>query len=717
MSNPKITCLLLILILLTTSLSAVDHIASTIKIKGNVNLTRNENVYPAQLGDVLFNGDILESGTNSFAAVQFIDNKSIIKLFPNSILHIDAEKKGDRLNKKCKLDMGEIWAKISKKQGDFEIETATTVVSVKGTEFLVTFMEDGTTDVYTMEGQVFIRNKIDDLIATAETGQHAQTTGSGTILVEEFDASEIPLEINEFMEETIDPPKIEEQNIRPDEDDLPPPGTITPEEHNLPEPKETGSYSPSSSREGFSMGGSAGTALLNGQVYTRVRFMPELVIGKFGIGLDIDLLIDGEGQIRKEDWDDFGDYLAKILYLRYGHRGDPFFGKIGGFTNYSLGHGLVMKDYTNMLYHPDFKQVGLQLGGNIPAANMTLEGFSSDIFKNEILAGRLTFQPLLETELTLMNRIIFGTTIAHDRNQYKGLKDSDDDEYADIFDDYPYNDNWHNQVDHDIDDYRAIFFELNPNSNEDEFIEWFYNSDVLNSLRNPSFDEFGTDEVTVYALDYELPLVESNLFYLSHYGEFAQIVEHNNGFIFPGFFTRFLIFQMNLEFRHYQEDFTPSFFDYLYEAERATAIVESDTSYSITTKEMLVPLSPELSGWYASVTTNIFNFLYLTVSYEDMYGKDDYRNKSIWGKMRLEQRIIPNLAVAEVEYGQNNFDKLEAFKAPSAYVDGRLGYMLGPSTQLVGSYRERYVDLNNNGKIKGEDETIKTMSFGVEFRF
>jgi FecR-like protein len=715
MRNSRSLIFLVILLTLSTYLISVEHIATTLKVKGNVNLTRNENVYTTQKGDILFNGDYLESGSNAFAAVLFNDSKSIIKLFPNSSLHIEAQKENGKLNKKCKLNMGEIWAKISKKQGDFEIETSTTVVSVKGTEFLVTFQEDGTTDVYTMEGQVFIRNKLDDLIATAGAGQHAQTSGAGTILVDSFDASDLPMEINNFINEKINPPKLEEEIIKPPETESPSSGSTIPEEHNIGSPTETGSYSREPT-EGLSMGGSAGTALLKGQVYTRIRFMPELVIGKFGIGLDIDLLIDGKGQIREEDWDDFEDYLAKILYLRYGHRGDPFYGKIGGFIDYSLGHGLVMNSYTNMLFHPDFKQVGLQLGGRIPVANMTLEGFTSNLFKNEILAGRLTLQPLLETELPLFNRIIFGTTVAHDRNQFKGLLDSDGDNYADIFDDFDYNSNWHNQVDHDIEDYRAIFFELNPNLTEDDFIDWFYSSEILNSLRNPSFEDIGKDEISVYGLDYELPLIESKVFYLSHYGEFAQIVEHKNGFIFPGFYSRFLIFDLNLEFRKYQEDFIPGFFDYLYEAERATYVTEGD-SVIVTTKEMLISNRPAASGWYARVTTNILNFLYITVSYEDMYSENDIRNKSIWGRARLEQRIIPQLSAAEIEYGQSNFDQLEAIKAPSAYIDGKLGYNLGPNTQLVGSYRERYVDFNNNGKIKGKEETIKTMTFGVEFRF
>jgi hypothetical protein len=84
------------------------------------------------------------------------------------------------------------------------------------------------------------------------------------------------------------------------------------------------------STEGVSMGGSFGTLMVGDHTYTQIRLMPELVIGKVGIGLDVDILIDEDGNWRKEDWDHFDDYLKKVYYVRYGHRGDPFYGRIGG---------------------------------------------------------------------------------------------------------------------------------------------------------------------------------------------------------------------------------------------------------------------------------------------------------------------------------------------------------------------------------------------------
>ncbi|MCK4694569.1 MAG: hypothetical protein KAT74_02340, partial [Candidatus Cloacimonetes bacterium] len=211
----------------------------------------------------------------------------------------------------------------------------------------------------------------------------------------------------------------------------------------------------------------------------------------------------------------------------------------------------------------------------------------------------------------------------------------------------------------------------------------------------------------------ELPLITKKLFYLSHYGEAAKILDHNMGFIFPGFYSKFLIFDMNLEYRFYQDDFAPAFFGHLYEEERAVVNTISD---SVTTKEMTLINYQKSQGWYACITSNLFNFLYLTIAYEDMYG-DDYNNRSFWGKVNLDTKLIPKLTKAELSYSQTGFDKLTEFKSPNAIIEGTIGYSLGGSTQLVAKYQERYVDLDGNGKIKGEDETITTMNIGVEFCF
>jgi len=172
---------------------------------------------------------------------------------------------------------------------------------------------------------------------------------------------------------------------------------------------------------------------------------------------------------------------------------------------------------------------------------------------------------------------------------------------------------------------------------------------------------------------------------------------------------------MNLEFRIFEDDFAPAFFDELYDEQRAYIVAETDT---VVSKEDLLIFREKSQGWYGSITANLFKLLYLTVAYEDMYSDNNNHYRSIWGKAALSQTIIPKISRADISYSQTGFDTLEYFKTPSSLLTGTLAYSLGGSTQLVMTYQERYVDIMEPwGEIKGEDETITTMNFGVEFRF
>ena len=187
------------------------------------------------------------------------------------------------------------------------------------------------------------------------------------------------------------------------------------------------------------------------------------------------------------------------------------------------------------------------------------------------------------------------------------------------------------------------------------------------------------------------------------------------GFIFPGFYSKFLIFDMALEYRIFEEDFAPSFFDELYDEQRAYIIAQTDT---VVSKEDLVIFREKSQGWFGSITANLFKILYVTIAYEDMYTESDGNYRGLWGKAELKQNLVPKISRAEITYSQTGFDELEYFKTPNSLVTGTLAYSLGGSTQLVMSYQERYVDIMEPfGEIKGEDETLTSMNFGVEFQF
>jgi len=94
-------------------------------------------------------------------------------------------------------------------------------------------------------------------------------------------------------------------------------------------------------------GSGAGLNWIDGKLYYTLRFMPEISLGNFGAGLDLRLDFDQNGKLRKENFNEFSDYLSIIRYLRYGLKNDPVYVKLGALDYYTLGHGSIMYQYNN----------------------------------------------------------------------------------------------------------------------------------------------------------------------------------------------------------------------------------------------------------------------------------------------------------------------------------------------------------------------------------
>lgn len=194
--------LILIFAFLVISLSAENSVGIVLKVKGDVTLTKEEEISKAKDGTDLENNDILESKEKSYAVVKFIDGSSIVKLFPKSVLTINAEKKDGVLNKRSKVNLGELWAKVTKNTGDFIVDTPTTVVSVKGTQFVLKVDEQGSTELLTIKGIVNLKNKEDDNEADVGEGQKATSSGEGEIIVSMIEEDELD-EYDMQMTETL----------------------------------------------------------------------------------------------------------------------------------------------------------------------------------------------------------------------------------------------------------------------------------------------------------------------------------------------------------------------------------------------------------------------------------------------------------------------------------------------------------------------------------
>jgi hypothetical protein len=198
--------ILLLLLVAVSMIFAQESIAVSLKVKGEVDLTREEQISRLQTGAELYNKDQIESKEGSFAAIKFIDGSTIVKLFPLSVLTINAQAEAGKLNKRSKLDLGEIWSRVDPGSGGFEVETPTTVVSVKGTQFILKVSEDGSTTLYTLTGKVEMQNKGDEVSVLVSEGETAHSDGTGAIEVVPYEEEEIEeyIETDETETQTLE---------------------------------------------------------------------------------------------------------------------------------------------------------------------------------------------------------------------------------------------------------------------------------------------------------------------------------------------------------------------------------------------------------------------------------------------------------------------------------------------------------------------------------
>ena len=114
----------------------------------------------ASVGNMLFNGDRINTSEKASVALLFIDG-SLLKIQESSEVTISAQKKGEReLDTQIDLPLGEVWAKVTRRDSKFDIETPSSVASVKGTEFSVNVDQFGTSSLFVLDGLVEFQNEL-----------------------------------------------------------------------------------------------------------------------------------------------------------------------------------------------------------------------------------------------------------------------------------------------------------------------------------------------------------------------------------------------------------------------------------------------------------------------------------------------------------------------------------------------------------------------------
>ena len=116
--------------------------------------------------------------------------------------------------------------------------------------------------------------------------------------------------------------------------------------------------------------GSVGTITMNGQIYNQLSLRPEIPIGKLGVGSDIYLYFNDDGMYLKS-WDfssggaAYRTIIDKIYYLRWGQPADNLYIMAGALPSVTLGQGILVNNYANIMEYPQVRQIGLNLHPNM----------------------------------------------------------------------------------------------------------------------------------------------------------------------------------------------------------------------------------------------------------------------------------------------------------------------------------------------------------------
>ena len=190
----------LLVLLLFSPLESADKIAVTMKVSGTVDIEQSGSSGLSALkpGTILSDGDRIMTGKNGFAALIYIDDKSMVKIMGNTEVIIKGRLSAGSIAKQVNIDHGTLRALVNKqRKGEFVVQSSTSVASVKGTDFWM-ISDPVTGDILIgLEGLVNLTNLISGESSDVGAGTTGTSTPDGSVETSETNPDNIPVDPDE----------------------------------------------------------------------------------------------------------------------------------------------------------------------------------------------------------------------------------------------------------------------------------------------------------------------------------------------------------------------------------------------------------------------------------------------------------------------------------------------------------------------------------------
>ena len=735
-----------------SGLAQAETVARVMKSNGEVMVksigspTFNQ---PAKPGLAIRNGDAIRVGESGFAVVIFLDDRSVVKVRENTEFQFIETSNTRTLD----IDQGTILNNINKdgRTKDFRVETPVSVASVKGTEFAAIVDPAGIDNFIGKSGNFDVTNQLTGQTVNVGAGQKAISNAMGNLMQapaapgdypedpetdfqeepEEETEEEESEEDSEEQEETEESEEVEEKedvDETEEADDVEDPSEEKVEDAD--EPEADAKDAPD---KPFDLGLGVGSVTIDNVLYNQLALRPEFKFGKLGIGLDLAIYIDNEGNIREDEWDEASDYIDKFLFIRWGEKEDPFWIKWGSMENVTLGYGGLLSGYSNMMEFPSIRRIGINTGVNF--GQIGTEVFLANI--KDFTRGGTLMGLRASYKVSKRFPLKIGANFIMDMNQFSGMSDKDDDSYPDIFDDFPNDVALWNDTDGDgfPDPHTGLADSLvDIDANVNNIVD--ADETDLGLKGTPFSIKDNKASITGFAFDIGYPILNGKSFKLELYSEFNFLnipeagtldssgtstfyreAKSGSGFSVPGIrASLFSFLNFSFEYRIKSGYYVPQFFDQSYDITRVTQMFVDDQAY-IFTKDMLLfadsTMNEDLTGFYGAMGADLFGFASITGAYANMTSETD-TVKSFMASINLNAEKIPKLSEAMMYYQRNNDLNPFDFANPSinTVLGYRLGYEVSAGVSLIWDFKQFYRD-DGTGTL----EPVKMTTIETAFTF
>lgn len=389
-------------------------------------------------GDLLAPGASLRTGPTTTVELRLKPNGTLIKIAKGTTFRVEGLATPQNNQNGFTLVSGKVRA-VATKGSSYDIYTASTVAGVRGTDFSMSYEEGRRARLVVAKGAVAFgrRGAAGEMLDSFLVGAGQFADFFGGFSPQAFTEA---LFAEEYGDLDIDPAKLppeDQQAIGQEPPAEPEPASADVGDQSLADAETEGSEADDESAEPAepgpesaiaawlreTLGMEIGSITINNQTYAKAVIQPVINLGKLKAALYLPIiyqknLFDPSDWYRpngNDEWSfgtDIGwrdkplealadaatDLFLKFRYIEYGRPlDDPFFFKVGNLNSFTVGHGLVMRNYANDGEFPAVRRLGFNLGMDMGAWGF--EALTNDLLEPEIFGGRLYLRPVPDFKL------------------------------------------------------------------------------------------------------------------------------------------------------------------------------------------------------------------------------------------------------------------------------------------------------------------------------